>query len=46
MERVVELIDRALTNSENENALKEIKEEVNSWMSAYPLFASETIVNQ
>jgi len=46
MERVVELIDRALTNSENENALNEIKEEVNMWMNTYPLFASETIVNQ
>jgi len=46
MERVVDLIDKALTNSENETILKEIKEEVNTWMSTYPLFASETIVNQ
>jgi len=46
MERVVELIDKALSNSENENVLNEIKEEVNAWLSAYPLFASETVVNQ
>lgn len=46
MDRIVEYIDRVLTNNENENLINEIKEEVNNWMKSYPLFASETTVNQ
>ena len=38
MSKIVELIDGVLTNIENENKIAEIKSEVNSWMSKFPLF--------
>jgi glycine hydroxymethyltransferase len=38
MEKVVGYIDAALTNHENEQKLKDIKLEINSWMSGFPLF--------
>ncbi len=38
MERVVDLIDQALTDPENETTIKGIKKEVNQWMSEFPLF--------
>lgn len=38
MLKVVELIDKAITNSQNENILKEVKKEVNIMMSDLPLF--------
>ncbi len=38
MERVVDLIDRALTDPENETTINGIKKEVNQWMSEFPLF--------
>jgi len=46
MEKIVHFIDKVLSNHENENLLNEVKEEVNRWMGSYPLFASETLVNQ
>lgn len=46
MEKIVDLIDRALENHENDHILNDIKEEVNSFMGTYPLFALETTVNQ
>ncbi|MCS6834232.1 MAG: serine hydroxymethyltransferase, partial [Flammeovirgaceae bacterium] len=38
MVRVVELIDRVLSNINNEDVIKEVKLEVNSWMRTFPLF--------
>ncbi|TAD98096.1 MAG: serine hydroxymethyltransferase [Bacteroidetes bacterium] len=38
MIKIVELIDKALMNHENETVIKEVKKEVNNWVSNYPLF--------
>ena len=40
MEKVVALIHESLINHDNENKLSGIKEEVNAWMSGFPLFKS------
>ncbi|RMG78922.1 MAG: serine hydroxymethyltransferase, partial [Bacteroidetes bacterium] len=39
MPKIVDLIDSVLTNINNENKIKEVKQEVNKWMNNYPLFA-------
>jgi len=41
MERIVDLIDRALSDPENESRLSQIKKEVNEWMSQFPLFSMQ-----
>jgi len=38
MEKVVDFIDAALTNHDNEQKLKDIKQDINAWMSGFPLF--------
>lgn len=38
MVKIVELIDRVIENHEDERAIGEVKKEVNTWMSSYPLF--------
>lgn len=38
MKRIVSLIDRALTQNENESELAKIKAEVNDWMVQFPLY--------
>lgn len=38
MKRIVSLIDKALTNHDNETVLAEIKKEVNDWMVQFPLY--------
>lgn len=38
MEKIVELIDTVLMNKDNDGKMKEIKEEVNSWMKKFPLY--------
>ena len=38
MTRIVEFIDRVIQNHENDDEINEVKKEVNSWMSNYPLF--------
>ena len=38
MERIVSLIDESLMNHEHEAKLNQIKDEIHSWMSNYPLF--------
>ncbi len=38
MAKIVDLIDMVLMNHENESKVQEVKEEVNRWMGAYPLF--------
>lgn len=38
MERIVDLIDKALTAPENEASLASVRKEVNDWMGTYPLF--------
>ena len=40
MIRIVELIDKAIMNAENEDVLKQIKLEVNKFMDYRPLFKS------
>lgn len=39
MERIAELIDRVITDPENEQSLSAIQKEVHDMMKAYPLFA-------
>ena len=39
MPRLASLIDRVITNYENEDTLIKVKSEVNDWMSNYPLFS-------
>jgi glycine hydroxymethyltransferase len=38
MKRIVELIDKVLTNIDREEVILEVKKEVNKWMLDYPLF--------
>ena len=38
MIRIVELIDKVLTNIDREEVVLEVKKEVNNWMLDYPLF--------
>lgn len=38
MVKIVDLIDRALSNHENESLLAQIKAEVNQWMVQFPLY--------
>ncbi len=39
MTHLADLIDRVITNHTNTTVIREVKEEVNRWMSEYPLFA-------
>lgn len=39
MEKIAELIDRVLTNADNEEVIKEVRSEVNEMMNEYPMFA-------
>ncbi len=39
MEPIVDLIDRVISDIENEKTIEEVKQEVNAMMSTYPLFA-------
>ena len=38
MDRIVDLIDQSLSNANDEKKLAAVKQEVNEWMSTYPLF--------
>ncbi|EOZ96535.1 Serine hydroxymethyltransferase [Indibacter alkaliphilus LW1] len=38
MKKIVSLIDKALSNHDNESALTQIKKEVNDWMVQFPLY--------
>lgn len=38
MDRIVELIDKVLMNSEDEKVIKKVKKDVNSWMKDFPLY--------
>ncbi len=38
MDKIVELIDKVLMNSEDEKVIKKVKKEVNSWMKDFPLY--------
>ncbi len=38
MIKVVDLIDRVITNKDDESNIAEVKSEVNKWMSGFPLF--------
>src|SRR5690606_7421162 len=44
MDRIVELIDRVLRDPANGQTIREVKEEVNSWMQEFPLYG-EPITN-
>ncbi len=39
METIADLIDRVLTNADDENVIKEVRQEVNEMMNEYPMFA-------
>ena len=39
MEKIVSLIDTVLMNPENDSKLNTVKQEVNSWMKNFPLYA-------
>ncbi|CCH56179.1 Glycine hydroxymethyltransferase [Fibrisoma limi BUZ 3] len=39
MEQIVVYIDRVLMNHDNESELATVKEEINEWMKAFPLYA-------
>ena len=41
MIKIVDLIDTVLLNHESDAKIAGVKEEVNRWMSEYPLFAGE-----
>jgi glycine hydroxymethyltransferase len=38
MRKIVNLIDEVLSNKNNEKKIQEVKEEVNSWSSQFPLY--------
>lgn len=40
MVKIVELIDKVLSNMDDEKIIKDVKSEVNAWMSSQPLFKS------
>lgn len=39
--KIVELLDRVITNRDNENIIKEVKTEINEMMSKYPLYSNQ-----
>lgn len=39
MEKIAGLIDRVLSNADDENVIKEVRQEVNEMMNEYPMFA-------
>ena len=39
METIVELIDRVLTNADNEEEIAKVRQEVNDMMNDMPMFA-------
>jgi glycine hydroxymethyltransferase len=39
MEEIAEMIETVLSNVDNENVIKSVKERVNKLMADYPLFA-------
>jgi len=42
--KIVELIDKVITNKDNESIIEEVREEVNEMMSQFPLFQLEESV--
>ena len=40
MKRIVELIDKVLTHTDDPDAIAEVKGEVNQWMTQFPLYSS------
>ena len=40
MEQIVVYIDNVLMNHDNESVLATVKEEINEWMKAFPLYKS------
>jgi glycine hydroxymethyltransferase len=38
MSQIVEMVDKALMNHDNETVLKSIKTEVNEWVKQFPLY--------
>ena len=39
MEKIAELIDKVLSNADDQNVIKEVRQEVNDMMNDYPMFA-------
>lgn len=40
MPKIAELIDKVITNHDNEAVIAEVRSEVNAWMKEYPLYAN------
>jgi glycine hydroxymethyltransferase len=38
MSQIVDMVDKALMNHDNESVLKQIKGEVNEWVKQFPLY--------
>ncbi|AEV31934.1 glycine/serine hydroxymethyltransferase [Owenweeksia hongkongensis DSM 17368] len=41
MDKIADLLDRVISNPDDEAVIAEVKSEINSWMESYPLFSSE-----
>ncbi|WP_417601533.1 serine hydroxymethyltransferase [Owenweeksia hongkongensis] len=41
MDKIADLLDRVISNPDDEAVLAEVKSEINSWMESYPLFNAE-----
>lgn len=41
MDKIADLLDRVISNPDDEAVIAEVKSEINSWMESYPLFKAE-----
>lgn len=41
MDKIADLLDRVISNPDDEETLKSVKAEINNWMEGFPLFESE-----
>ncbi|WP_417608811.1 serine hydroxymethyltransferase [Owenweeksia hongkongensis] len=41
MDKIADLLDRVISNPDDETVIAEVKSEINSWMESYPLFNAE-----
>ena len=41
MDKIADLLDRVISNPDDEAVIAEVKSEINGWMESYPLFSAE-----
>lgn len=41
MDKIADLLDRVISNPDDEAVIAEVKSEINAWMESYPLFSAE-----